>query len=190
MTELIPSTMSELIVAPQRALVPRRRKMPPQRRGESNQVVGTPPEFLLAVTDTFGPLWCDLAALSTNKVAERYFGPDHALEECRDSLLAPWPIGANCWLNPPFEQIGPWARKCAAHVHDREIAPRFRTHIFMLTPASVGANWYRDYVRPYADVYSVGRMKFVGSVDPYPKDLILSHFWKLGGHNFKHWSWK
>jgi len=162
------------------------RKMPEQKPGKSEQVVRTPFEFIDAVVNMFGGFEYDLAALSTNAVGAYYFGPDHRFEYQRDSLEATWPHGVNCWLNPPYANITPWVKKSAIHV----VKASLRTSIFLLVPASVGANWYRDWVQPFADVYSVGRMKFVGHEDVYPKDLILAHYWKLGGYKFRHWKWQ
>lgn len=161
------------------------RKMPKQRPGESEQVVQTPPEFIAAVERVFGRLDYDFAALSTNRVNDLpYFGPDHPDESYRDGVAALWPEDGIGWLNPEFSDIHPWAYKCYGETMFSSL------HVLMLVPASVGANWYRDWVQPYADVYSVGRMKFVGHKHLYPKDLILCHYWKLGGGKFKHWEWR
>jgi phage N-6-adenine-methyltransferase len=166
------------------AVSPAKRKMPKQKRGSSEQTVETPPEFIDAVQDTFGPFSFDLAATPENAQARLHFGPG-APADRENSLTAKWPEGCLSWLNPPYDPITPWAQKCA--IHARRSKPQ--THILMLVPASVGANWYRDYVLPFADVYSVGRLHFIGSPDPYPKDLVLCHYWALGGHKFKHWNW-
>ena len=164
------------------------RKMPKQQPGTSEQTVGTPQVFIDAVERDFGPLWWDLAAVSTNKKAPRYLGPDQEYIPHRDSLTVQWSTlnvkYANNWLNPPFSKIGPWARKCAI---ETRVYPM---RICMLVPASIGANWYDQWVTPFADVYSVGRMKFEGHGQGYPKDLILAHYWKLGGHKLKRWRWE
>lgn len=167
------------------------RKMPAQKPHRSEQAVGTPRHFLDAVEGAFGPLAIDLAAVCGNAVCVSYLGPDHPREDRRDSLLVPWSLalggcvapGSFAWLNPEFENIGKWASKC---VHET----RVWLNVLMLVPASVGSVWYREIVQPHADVYSVGRMKFVGHDHLYPKDLILCHFWRLGGNKFKHWQWK
>lgn len=168
----------------------KRRKMPKQKPGTSEQTVETPPEFIAAVELMFGHLGWDLAALKSNSKAICYLGPDH--DECnaqlRDSLQVNWSAlcgrhGVN-WLNPPFSHIAPWAAKCAYH------AAINGTQVLMLVPASIGSNWYETWVAPNADVYSVGRMKFVGHDHLYPKDLILAHFWKLGGNKLKRWRWE
>lgn len=162
------------------------RKMPAQKPGTSNQVVQTPPEFIRAVETMFGPMAYDLAALKSNRVTEDYYGPDHPIESRRDSLTATWPKVSNCWLNPPYNKIGPWADKCA----DARSEDHSETlHIFMLVPASVGSKWFDLNVTHFADVYSIGRLTFVGHKNPYPKDLLLCHYWFLGGNKFERWDW-
>ncbi len=82
------------------------------RRGETRQDYQTPDDFLAAVVRRFGPLHVDLACTHANAVASTgcyYPGID--------SLSVPWAEmwpDATMWLNPPFDDIGPWAAKCAA----------------------------------------------------------------------------
>jgi phage N-6-adenine-methyltransferase len=141
-------------------------------RGKSEQDVGTPRIFLDAVTARFGTITFDLAATAGNAVTEApwYFGPDHPQADHRDSLAANWGHRAgNLWLNPPFSSIAPWAEKCA-----RESAAR-HAWTFLLVPASVGANWFVDHVFGKSLVLFLnGRITFVGSTQPYPKDLMLA----------------
>lgn len=148
---------------------------PTINRGKGNNNAETPAVFINAVTKKFGPLEWDLAADALNTKAEKF------LAEKVNSLVQPWhklgPGQPLCWLNPPFTNITPWARKCATEV-------QLGARVLLLVPASVGANWYWDWVVPFADVYSVGRMVFDNCYDkygklittPYPKDLILCHY--------------
>lgn len=150
---------------------------PTINRGKGNNNAATPWAFIHPVEQKFGPLACDLAASAANKKAPHY------VDEATNSLTLNWHVMANCcrtgllWLNPPFTNITPWARKCAEEV-------QLGARILLLVPASVGANWFWDWVAPYADVYSVGRMVFDDCWDkdgklittPYPKDLILCHY--------------
>lgn len=135
-------------------------------RGKSKQDYQTPPDFMEAVRRRFGELDIDLAASSENKQANVYI-----TEEIDSlSLTQHWPTGLQCWLNPPFSRIEPWARKCADSLSSR---------VLMLVPAAVGSNWFRDYVfhSGAAEVYFLnGRLKFVGAKDPYPKDLLLAQY--------------
>ena len=150
---------------------------PTINRGKGNNAAGTPMVFVNAVEAKFGPLACDLAATAANKKASHY------VDEATNSLSLNWHIMADCcrsgllWLNPPFTNITVWAKKCAAEV-------QLGARILLLVPASVGANWYWDWVAPFADVYSVGRMVFDDCYDregklittPYPKDLVLAYY--------------
>lgn len=143
-------------------------------RGKSRQDYQTPEEFMLAVRNRWGKPRFDLAASAKNAQCTRYFNKrDNALKK-------QWPRTL-CWLNPPYSDIGPWAKKCA------EEAQR-GTRTLFLVPASVGSNWYCDWCYPYSATYFLqGRITFVGAVDPYPKDLILCDF---GGRAAKCVPWK
>jgi hypothetical protein len=156
---------------------------PTIRRGKGNGSAATPWEFARAVEGKFGPLGWDLAANAANSKVQvpRYFGPDSA--NGTDSLVQDWhrlntiyEYGL-LWLNPPYANITVWARKCAEEC-------QLGARILLLVPASVGANWFWQWVVPFADIYSVGRMVFGDCYDsdgkpvttPYPKDLILAHY--------------
>ena len=152
------------------------RKMPAQQRGTSKQDYGTPPEFIAAVERRFGRLHVDLAARADNARCPIFVPPE------RDSLAISWAefSGKRCWLNPPFGNIKPWAKKCSS---------MRGLHIVMLTPASVGANWFADYVHGKAIVLALSpRITFVGESDPFPKDCMLSIF-GLGVAAFDVWRW-
>ena len=147
---------------------------PTINRGKGNNNAATPWPFIRAVEKKFGLLGGDLACTSLNMKAPR------GLDECINSLTvdwADWLKGELGWDNPPFTNITPWAR-----YHAEQVQRGAKT--LLLVPASVGANWYWDWVVPYADVYSVGRMVFDDCydkhgkliTDPYPKDLVLAHY--------------
>jgi phage N-6-adenine-methyltransferase len=152
------------------------RKMPAQTPGESRQDYGTPGEFIDAVEHRFGVLAHDLAADAHNTRAAHFF------DEARDALVQDWTkLKGNLWLNPPFANIAPWAKKCAESGAPGRL-------IFFLTPASTGANWFRDHVFDKALVLLLGgRLTFEGCEDPYPKDCILSVFGTRPG--FELWNW-
>lgn len=158
---------------------------PTINRGKGNNNAETPAVFINAVTKKFGPLDVDLAANIGNHKAPLWLGPGSTITP---KLGQPPPynsfdfdcwhtLSGLCWLNPPFTNITPWAKKCSEEV-------QLGARILLLVPASVGANWYWDWVVPFADVYSVGRMVFDNCYDkygklittPYPKDLILCHY--------------
>lgn len=163
--------------------------VPAQARGRSHQDYGTPSDFLDAVTGRFGAISFDLAASAVNSTARHPLGanpPPSYFTEADDSLKQDWTkLHGNLWLNPRFADIAPWARKCrdstrVAHAFDR---------ILLLTPASIGAEWFAQYVDREAMVLGlVGRLTFVGCEDPYPKDCILSCYGERTG--FDLWRWK
>lgn len=159
--------------------------MPAQKPGRSRQDYGTPADFIAAVERRFGPLAIDLAAREDNKKAPLCLTPEV------DSLASDWTRfgDRNCWLNPPFADIAPWAAKCAL------TASAMRKNggrILFLVPASVGANWFADHVHEKALVLVLtGRLSFDG-IAPYPKDCMLCAF---GGEGltmsgFDVWRWR
>lgn len=149
---------------------------PTVKRGQSKQDYETPEDFMDAVIHRFGSISFDLAASVDNTKAYHYF------TEEQDSLKQSWhELGGLLWLNCPFNNITPWARKCA------EEAAR-GAKILFLTPASVGANWFADYVHRKALVLALNpRLCFDGK-NPYPKDCVLSVY-NLE-HGFDVWRWK
>lgn len=134
-------------------------------RASSRQDYITPPDFIAAVQNRFGSINCDLAASKENAHGPMWIDKDH------DSLSeqVSWhKIPGILWLNPPFSDITPWAEKCASEGSRG-------AKILFLTPASVGSNWFMNFVFPFAHVLFLnGRIKFVGCKDYYPKDCMLS----------------
>lgn len=88
------------------------------------------------------------------------------------------------WLNPPYANIEPWVQKCAEE-------SKRGAHIACLVPASVGANWWRDWV--VNDSYQLflnGRLKFVGCTDYYPKDCALLLYTPFIRSGSAIWNWR
>lgn len=155
--------------------------MPAQKPRRSKQDYATPDDFMLAVEARFGPIAIDLAANASNAKSSLFLSPNE------DSLTCEWPMldGGIAWLNPEFANIDPWAAKCARYATQLRAGGR----ILLLTPASVGANWFADHVHHKAFVYGLSpRLKFIGAKDAYPKDCILSVFG--AGSGFDVWRWK
>jgi DNA (cytosine-5)-methyltransferase 1 len=147
-------------------------------RHRSKQDYATPWELIRAVEDRFGPISVDLAASPANTKATSYFTEED------NSLIRFWhKYPGILWLNPPFSNIAPWAKKCA-----NESAQGAK--IIMLAPASVGANWFVEHVHQKAMVLALqGRITFEGATDPYPKDCILSCY-GFGVVGFDVWKWR
>lgn len=57
-------------------------------------------------------------------------------------------------------------------------------------PASIGSNWFAEHVHRRALVLGLNgpRLKFEGSPDPYPKDLMLVCYGESPG--FDVWRWR
>jgi hypothetical protein len=184
--------------------------MPRQKPGNSRQDYGTPIEFLLAVEGRWGELTWDLAATaspdgtllgSPNAVCVRLHraksgrhlvGGLYSPED--DSFKQPWgpkKVGLRPWLNPPFGDIAPWARRCREKITDfGEKNPDYR--IFFLVPASVGSNWFAEHVDTAVRdevarvVFLQGRLSFDGK-HPYPKDCMLIVWGDPPGYEV--WDW-
>lgn len=173
---------------------------PSINRAESSGDIWTPWPFIRAVEEAFCELLIvDLAASGKESAkAAAFITPEiDSLKENWDTWFYQYRVGTRgaLWLNPPYSNIAPWARKCAnTYVFDE------RVEIFLLVPASVGVNWFWDYVWDYATVYSVGRMVFDNCFDRksgqlvstvYPKDLILCHYTNTSpSRTLQRWPWK
>lgn len=156
---------------------------PKQKPGRSKQDYETPADLIAAVERRFGPIAFDLAAVATNAKAAEFYTP------AEDALVQDWTrLEGLLWLNPPFADIAPWARKCMESIlgpHRR----RFEA-LLLLVPASVGSNWFADFVHTRATVLALNpRLTFVGETQPYPKDCLVC-VWGLWAPQFDVWRWK
>jgi len=151
---------------------------PTIKRGMSKQDYQTDPRFITAVKERFGELTFDLAATEQNAQAPRFYSPQD------DSLAMDWSLlEGNLWLNCEFATAPHWAAKCACTT----MQPG--TRILLLTPASIGTNWFADHVHGQALVFALRpRLTFVGETNPYPRDLILSVYGMPPG--FECWRWR
>lgn len=151
--------------------------------------------------ERFGPLTVDLAASNGQEKAPIWIPPE------ANSLTVEWAhlYEGNMWLNPPFGRIAPWAQMCMLEGGHLRHPPRkgkiprgvLPDRILFLTPASVGANWFEEYVWGEALVlFLKPRLVFdgmlpnprTGEMDPYPKDLMLSVYGEKPGLEL--WRWK
>ncbi len=144
--------------------------MPRQKPGRSRQDYGTPLALIEAVEARWGKLEIDLAASAENAKAPSYF------DEGDDYLSVPFVPGrgladsALCWCNPPFANLGPWAKKWS---EDACLGAR----IIALVPASIGSEWFAAHCEDVAKVVALRpRLVFEGCKDPYPKDCMLLLF--------------
>ena len=164
------------------------RTMPAQRRGQSVQSVGTPAEFLDAVKRRLGifAFGLDIAADKRNTVAKRFFTKaDDCFAQASWKSTDRTGRPAWSWLNPEFDNIGPYAQRCLI---EREINA---AQIALLVPSSTGANWWREFVYRRAFIlYLNGRIKFVGHEHAYPKDLALVLYSPIIAPGDDCWRWQ
>jgi phage N-6-adenine-methyltransferase len=133
----------------------------PRNRMETNQDVGTDPALFAVLNQEFRFV-LDLAATAENKLCPNYLGkgdgwlgknlspeepaPPDGDESKGGSLDVPWHHWTGwLWLNPPFRNIMPWARKCK---EEAELGAR----IVMLVPAAVDSDWFEKHVYEKAEV--------------------------------------
>jgi phage N-6-adenine-methyltransferase len=148
--------------------------MPKQKPGRSVQDVGTPDWLIKVIEQTWGKIALDAAASHENHVGEGMY-----YTEQDNGLLQSWMIPAGCivYINPPYSSIRPWVQ--AAHAS----AEFYGRSVVMLVPASVGANWWAEWVDQKAAVYFIRpRLVFKGHTDPYPKDLALLVYGEQPGY--------
>lgn len=154
--------------------------MPKQKPGRSKQDYGTPKDFLATLKRFLSTqdFVVDLAADISNTVASVFITKEE------DSLKQDWEAYSSGWayLNPPFSHISPWVRKAS------EIT---KARIAMLVPASVGSNWWRDWVDKKAYVLFLnGRLTFVGETASYPKDCAILLYTPLKIIRYEVWNWR
>lgn len=152
--------------------------MPEQKKGRSHQGYGTPTDLFDAVEQRFGAVSWDLAASEHNHKAADY------LTEDNDALSINWhQLGGLLWLNPPFGNVAPWAKKC---LEESEKGAR----VLMLCPASVSSNWFRQYVHDQSCVLFLNpRPTFTGETKQYPQSCMIIAF-GFGRKGFHVWQWK
>ena len=159
-------------------------KMPKQKPGSSRQDYGTPPELVAAIERRFGTLTWDVAATADNTVVDGRFFSLAGINAIDDDWAARFTPRDLLFLNPEFGSIGHvWAPLVAQW---RRRLPWLR--LLMLTPASVGSEWFQRYVHKRALALALSpRLHYVGCADPYPKDCMLSCFGF--GVGFDVWRW-
>lgn len=163
----------------------RGRKMPKQDRNNSKQDYATPEAFIVASLARLRikQYKFDFAADLSNFKADRFWGVENDALTQNAQQWAAKVAGGWGWLNPPFKDIAPWARKCAE-------AEDEGAHIAFLVPASVGANWFSDYIHHRALVLGLnGRIDFIAG-NHFPKDCMLCLFGPTISPGFDVWCWK
>lgn len=164
--------------------------IPKQKPGKSKQDYATPRVFITASLAYLyeGGFLFDFAADASNAKAPSWWAeannsPAHPASEWTEKVTGGWG-----WLNPPYKNIGPWAKRCL------EVS-QLGGRIAFLVPASVGANWYRDYIHGQPGVtvlFLNGRIPFMPDKPTwlYPKDCMLVLFGLGGTFHVDVWNWR
>ncbi len=158
--------------------------MPKQKPGRSKQDYGTPPELLRAIKSRLHitDFSIDLAASKENAITQVYL--TEADDALRPDMTWNHRDGQWAWLNPPFANLYDWTAKAVSE-------SAIGAHVVMLTPASVGSDWWKECVEPFAYVaFLNGRLTFVGCEDPYPKDCALLFYTPWGFKGNEVWNWR
>lgn len=177
------------------------RVAPAQKPGRSKQDYGTPQDFLQALKKRLGirEFLHDFACSRENcKARYGWTEADNSLGKSEAQWAGICPRPGWGWLNPPFGNIEPWVVKCLGS----------GIPIALLVPASVGSNWYRDYIHEQFGVQTLflnGRLcfiedwrttinpstgKFYTSEPLYPKDCICVLFGTDEPYQADVWTWR
>ncbi len=111
----------------------------------------TPPSFVRALEEKFGPFTLDPCARAETAKAPKFF------TMADDGLSQSWGDGAShVFCNPPYSAPGPWVAKAIAE------AEKGVTTLLLL-PAATDVGWFHDLVLVHCNVRFVrGRLKFLG----------------------------
>jgi phage N-6-adenine-methyltransferase len=149
------------------------------RGDEEKQRIATPWAFIHALEQRFGvPVDFDLAAdVGNTKAGLFYTAEDDALKQDWSTLqpsnrfreehpdVTYWRPSKLAYLNPPFANIKPWARKLAE-------CRWLRRWTVMLVPASFSTDWFLE-LEDQLHRDAIPRIQFEGNDHLYPKDLAL-----------------
>jgi len=166
------------------------RKPPRQKPGQSNQDVGTPPEFIQAACQKLHIKefnW-DLAAEASNSVCgQRFYSKEmdsFKQDWARPEHFRNWSGALWNWLNPPFAHIYPWAEKC----FQESLRGAYTA---LLVPAATDTEWWKDYVHGHGyALLARPRITFIGHTQGYPKGLALVLYTPQGFYGYDLWNWK
>lgn len=151
-------------------------------RGNSDQSIATPWEFIHAIEARWNiEFSVDLASEEITSKARYCITPE------MDTFTVNWTDrlrGDVGWLNPPFNPVEPFLKKCVEEAHKG-------ARLIVLTRGDLCTNWYWDLIHPNAAIYAIQpRLQFVGQTAPYPFPLILST-WNLPfKEKLNRWRWK
>tara|TARA_R110002050_G_scaffold236063_3_gene371975 strand:- start:1801 stop:2334 length:534 start_codon:yes stop_codon:yes gene_type:complete len=116
----------------------------------------TPPR-LFNLLDTEFNFGLDAAATINSKLCERYMGPDHRAESCRDALSASWHSSNAVFCNPPYgRKVGRWVEKAWKESRD------MKSTVVVLVMSCTDTAWWHDYAMKADEIRLLrGRVRFL-----------------------------
>ncbi len=125
--------MSAPLRLPRTVRLPRRRRLP--THGPRMQTLETPWWFVERLEGELGQRFdLDVACESGTAKAGLFYTKEH------DGLDRKNPWFGYVWLNPPYNNIGPWMARAL------EEARKGTATTFLLLPSRTGTPWYREYL--------------------------------------------
>lgn len=131
------------------------------------------------VFDRFNALYhftLDPCATPENALCEKYYTKE------QDGLKQNW-MGESMLINPPYSNIGAWARKCAetfvATMKEKSVGDNsdLETVIMLLVPARTDTRWFHDVIyRSTGLTFIKGRLHFNDSKNTAPFPSIVIEF--------------
>lgn len=85
-------------------------------------------------------------------------------------LVAPW--AGTVFVNPPFDHIAKWSRKCAGEHAQRQ------AEVLLLSPARTDTRWFHGVIAPTASAFCLwrGRLVFLGEKAGCPFPLMFAYW--------------
>lgn len=106
------------------------------------------PQYLYDQLDAEFHFVLDVASSHENHKAYYYYTPEE------DGLKQSWNVGGAVFCNPPYNNIGEWAKKA----YEESLKG---VTVVMLIPASTDTSYFHDYIYHKAEIrFCRGRLKY------------------------------
>jgi len=123
----------------------------------------TPQDFFSKLDWMMGPFDLDPCSSEDNAKCAKYF------TESDDGLAQDWG-GHTVFVNPPYDNMKGWARKC----YEESLKPD--TTVVLLCPARTDTKYFHNYILKASEIYFVkGRLKFGSAQNcaPFPSMVAV-----------------
>lgn len=129
-----------------RFLAPEARRRRPARASwnDDGDVRLTPPEWITAIENSFGPISLDPCWHPSS-----FLQPERTIDEREDGLTTTW-SGRLAYVNPPFSNLSSWIHRCSSAVDDMEV-----NSLIGLFPVRFETAAFQDKVAGSADLILV-----------------------------------